>query len=421
MARIQPFHALRYPAHLSQDMARLTAPPYDVITEQDRQRLESLHPCNVVRLILPGQAGKVEDGSFYTGAATLLKHWQEDGTLVRDPRAAFYPYRQSFRGPDGELTSRLGFLGALALPGRTETDQAILPHEKTLAGPRKDRTRLILACRANLSPIFLLHPDSQETAGATLEDATRVAPLSRFEDPLGITHELWKVDEPAKTQRLEQSLLADWTLIADGHHRYESALAVRDMLPGEEGAGFVLAFFCSLKDRGFRIFPIHRLLRGGDASLPQDIARGVRERHRVEPLAPGIGPDEILRHLRQAGERTLAVVTREDPVLLVRLATQAGVAEDPLEEFDTVLLQKEIFRGVFGFSDQDITSGAVGYTSDAAEAFRQVRAGQSKAAFLLNPLKVDAVVRAAQAGHRLPQKSTYFYPKVYTGLVIRTF
>jgi uncharacterized protein (DUF1015 family) len=272
-----------------------------------------------------------------------------------------------------------------------------------------------------LSPIFLLHPDSQETAGATLEDATRVAPLSRFEDPLGITHELWKVDEPAKTQRLEQSLLADWTLIADGHHRYESALAVRDMLPGEEGAGFVLAFFCSLKDRGFRIFPIHRLLRGGEASLPQDIVRGVRERHRVEPLAPGIGPDEILRHLRQAGERTLAMVTREDPVLLVRLATQAGVAEDPLEEFDTVLLQKEIFRGVFGFSDQDITSGAVGYTSDAAEAFRQVRAGQSKAAFLLNPLKVDAVVRAAQAGHRLPQKSTYFYPKVYTGLVIRTF
>jgi uncharacterized protein (DUF1015 family) len=421
MARIHPFRALRYPSHLSAEMARLTAPPYDVITEPDRQRLESLHPRNVVRLILPSQAGQVEDGSFYTGAASLLRQWQEDGTLARDPRPAFYPYRQTFRGPDGELSSRLGFLAALALPGRKESDKAILPHEKTLEGPRKDRTRLILACRANLSPIFLLHPDSQETTGAALEEATRPPPVTKFEDPSGVTHELWKVDELAQTLRLEQSLLADWTLIADGHHRYESALAVRDTLPGEAGAGYVLAFFCSMKDRGFRIFPIHRLLRGGDAALTQDIAGAIRARHRLESLPPGSGPDEILRHLREAGERSFAVVTREDPVLLLKLAAQPSAAEDPLQDFDTVLLQKEVFSGVFGLSETDIASGTVGYTADAAEAFRQVRAGESKAAFLLNPLKVDAVVRAARAGHRLPQKSTYFYPKVYTGLVIRTF
>ena len=421
MVHVHPFPALRYSSRLSQDMARLTAPPYDVISEQERQRLESLHPRNVVRLILPGQAGNAEDGSFYAGAAALLSQWQEDGTLERDSRPAFYPYRQSFRGPDGELSSRLGFLGALALPDRADSEQAILPHEKTLEGPRRDRTRLILACRANLSPIFLLHPDSTKTVGATLEEAARMPPLSRFEDPAGVTHELWKLDEPAMTRKLQESLLADWTLIADGHHRYESALAVRDTLPREEGAGYVLAFFCSLQDRGFRIFPIHRLLRGGDDGRTGDIASAIRKRHRVEPLPSGIGADELLRRLRQAGERSFAVVTRKDPPMLVSLATEGAPAKDPLEEFDTVLLQKEILRGIFGLTDQDISSGAVGYTSDASEAFRQVGAAQAKAAFLLNPLRVEAVVRAAQGGHRLPQKSTYFYPKVYTGLVIRTF
>jgi len=421
MASIVPFPALRYPAHLSQEMSLLTAPPYDVITQADRKRLEGLHPRNVVRLILPGEAGRAEDGSFYTGAAALLSRWQEEGTLARDPSAAFYPYRQTFRGPDGELSSRLGFLGALALPGKAGTEKAILPHEKTLEGPRQDRTRLILACRANLSPIFLLHPDSTGRTGETLEEFTQKAPLSKFDDPAGVTHELWKMDEPELTRRLQESLRTDWTLIADGHHRYESALAVREALPGEPGSGYVLAFFCSLQDRGFRIFPIHRLLRGGDELLTRNIATVMRERHRVESLPEGSGPDEILRRLHEAGERTFALVTREEPALLVSLESSAGRREDPLEEFDTVLLQKTIFSQVFGLSERDIASGAVGYTSDATEALRQVRAAEAKAAFLLNPLNVEAVVRAAQAGLRLPQKSTYFYPKVYTGLVIRTF
>ena len=421
MAHVLPFRALRYPARLSQEMARLTAPPYDVIAEKERLRLENLDPHNVVRLILPGPAGRAEDGSFYTGAAALLKRWQEEGTLVRDPEPAFYPYRQTFRGPEGELSSRLGFLGALALPGKADSEKTILEHEMTLEGPRQDRTRLILACRANLSPIFLLHPDSTQRVGTTLAEVTGVPPLSRFEDPYGVMHELWRVDDPATTKRLEQALLADWTLIADGHHRYESALAVREMLPGEAGAGHVLAFFCSLQDRGFRIFPIHRLLRGGDDSRTRDFVRKLRESHRVESLPPDSGPDEILQRLRQAGERFFALVTREDPPILVSLADAGSPAEDPLEEFDTVLLQKEIFSRMLGLTSKDIGSGAVAYTSDAAEALRQVRASEAKAAFLLNPLKVEAVVRAAQRGLRLPQKSTYFYPKVYTGLVIRTF
>jgi len=400
-------------------MGDLAAPPYDVITPEEHRRLEARHPRNVVRLILPGEAGRVEDGTFYQGAASILQAWRDDGTLELDPAPAFYAYRQSFHGPDGRPAARLGFLGALALPDQEDRGE-VLPHEKTLEGPRRDRTRLILACRANLSPIFLLHPDSTGEAGSALAEAASRPPLLRFEDASGVVHELWRMDAPDLTRRLEAAMAPDWTLIADGHHRYESALAARDLLPGMEGAGYVLAFFCSLKDSGFRIFPIHRLLRGADSHRSRPIAPlGARDGKAI-PLAEDAPPDRILEQLARAGEHHVAVVPHEERPFLLPLASP-GMSSDPLLDFDTILLQREIFGGWFHLTDEDIAAGAVGYTADAAEAIRQVKAGEATAAFLLNPLNVESVVRAAQAGLVLPQKSTYFYPKVYTGLVIRPF
>jgi uncharacterized protein (DUF1015 family) len=241
---------------------RISPPlPTTSLRKQARARYEALHPRNVVRLILPGEAGRIQDGSFYSGAAALLRAWQQEGTLEKDPAASFYPYRQTFRGPDGEHAARLGFLGALALPAAGAGEKMVLPHEKTLDAPRRDRTRLIEACRANLSPIFLLHPDSTGGAGKALAEAVSGPPLFTFQDDARVIHEMWRMDSSSAIAKLEQALAADWTLIADGHHRYESAMAVRNEHPEEEGAGYVLAFFCSLQDRGFRVFPIHRLLR----------------------------------------------------------------------------------------------------------------------------------------------------------------
>ena len=422
MPRVIPFRGLRFHARHAAEMSRLAAPPYDVISEQDRLRYEGLHPRNVVRLILPGEAGRVEDGSFYAGAAALLRKWQEEGTLELDPRPAFYPYRQTFMGPEGERAVRLGFLGSLALPPGQEGDNTVLPHETTLDGPRKDRTRLITACRANLSPVFLLHPDSTGRVETCLQDATSDPPLFAFEDAAGVLHELWKMEDTLKVARLEEALLPDWSLIADGHHRYESALAVRDSLPDEEGAGGVLAFFCSLRDRGFRVFPIHRLLRArGARAGSSNLAKILARQHVLEEIPSGAGPDQILGHLRRIGERCVAVVTPDAAPLVVRMVPADRTPGDPVEDLDTVLLQREILTGVLGISGEDVAGGAIGYTSDAVEAVRQVRSGEARAAFLLNPLKVESVIRAAQAGRRLPQKSTYFYPKVYTGLVIRPF
>ena len=421
MARVVPFQGLRYAPQHSAEMARLAAPPYDVISEEERVRYAALHPKNIVRLILPGEAGKVEDGSFYTGAAAMLRRWREEGTLVQDAVPSFYPYRQTFRGPDGEVASRTGFLGALELRAQESREAGVLPHEKTLEAPRRDRTRLIAACRANLSPIFLLHPDSGGQAGACLDEATRQEPLCSFTDRGEVRHELWMLPDGPLVPRLAGALAAEWTLIADGHHRYESAMAVRDSLPEVRGAGFVLAFFCSLKDRGFRIFPIHRILKSApNTSGGEPLERLLARRHQVEILSGDAGPESILLALRRSGERTFGVVPRSGAPFLVKVVP-AETEEDPAGELDTVLLERRILTDSLGVTASDIAAGALGFTADAAQAFRQAREGEAWAAFLLNPLRTESVVRAAQAGIRLPQKSTYFYPKVFTGLVIRPF
>ncbi|PYQ14124.1 MAG: hypothetical protein DMH00_02375 [Acidobacteria bacterium] len=422
MTEIVPFRALRYHPRFAAEMARLVAPPYDVISAQELTHYLKLHPRNVVRLILPGEAGRREDGSFYSGAAALLHRWQEEGTLQQDPEASFYPYRQTYRGPDGKEIRRLGFLGALTLPPRGGTGRTVLPHEKTLDAPRQDRTRLIEACRANLSPIFLLHPDTTGGAGRCLESAAHREPLFVFRDGMGVTHELWRMHEMGDVARLQEALLPDWTLIADGHHRFESAMDVRDRLPGDPGARYVLAFFCSLGDRGFRVFPIHRLLQERQAPGQEgDLAGILRQRHAVTDLPKDAEPEEILGRLREVGERHFAVIVRNAPPLLLRIDGPTAQTSDPLEELDTILLQREILTATLGISLEAVAGGAIGYTPDAGEAIRKVKRGEVEGAFLLNPLRVESVVRAAQAGLRLPQKSTYFYPKVYSGLVIRPF
>jgi uncharacterized protein (DUF1015 family) len=419
MARVVPFRALRYATRLAGEMARLATPPYDVISEAERSRFETLHPRNVIRLILPGEAGRSEDGSFYSGAAALLRAWQQEGTLEKDPVASFYPYRQSFRGPDGEQAARLGFLGALALPSGPG-EKIVLPHERTLDAPRRDRTRLIEACRANLSPIFLLHPDSTGEAGRALAEVVSGPPLFTFQDDARVTHEMWKADSAFAVEKLQQALRADWTLIADGHHRYESAMAVRNEHPEEEGAGYVLAFFCSLQDRGFRVFPIHRLLRPSPGKgTTQELKQALSRRHIVTEMPQNAGPEEVLSRVRTAGAGCFGVLLPQGGPLLLQVGPAAGEVKEG--DLDTELLQREVLTGTLGISAQEISGGAVAFTPDASEAFRRVREGESRAAFLLNPLKIESVVRAAQAGRRLPQKSTYFYPKVYTGLVIRPF
>jgi uncharacterized protein (DUF1015 family) len=421
VAQVLPFRGLRYHSRYAGELARLTTPPYDVIGAQEKAEYEKSHPRNIIRLILPGEAGNPEDGTFYSGAAALLDRWRRDETLVRDPQPAFYPYRQTYRSPDDAPASRFGFLGALELPQPGQT--GALPHEKTLQAPREDRTRLMLACRANLSPIFLLHPDETGEVGSILGRTTRRQPLLEMTDRRGVRHELWKLEDPREIGRIRLGMAADWTLIADGHHRYESALAVRRELPDVEGARFVLAFFCSPKDEGFRIFPIHRLVRPTEKTDADRIGQRLEGEFPSQRCPEGSGVDELLAALKADRPGSFGVVLRGRPPFVIRIPVTQGKdgAEEQVENLDPVLLEREIFFRLLGISPSAVAGGAVAFTPDARDALRQVETGEAAAAFLLRPLDVKAVIEAARAGLRLPQKSTYFYPKLLTGLVLRPF
>ena len=421
MAQVFPFRGLRYHSRFTGEIDRLTTPPYDVIGEQERESYEKAHPRNIVRLILPGEAGRPEDGTFYSGAAALLDRWRREETLVLDSQPGFYPYRQTYRSPEGSPASRLGFLGALALPEAGQS--GALPHERTLHAPREDRTRLILACRANLSPIFLLHPDDSGEVGSVLGRAALRAPLVEMTDRRGVRHELWRMDDPEEIGRIRRGMSSDWTLIADGHHRYESAQAVMRQLPDVEGARSVLAFFCSLKDEGFRIFPIHRLVRPTGSADTERIGKLLEREFPVLACSEGAGIEELMAALKETGPGSFGVGLKGRPPFVIHIHPLPREAdpEAQVENLDPVLLEREILSRLLGISPEAVAGGAVAFTSDAREAFRQVDQGEAAAAFFLRPLDVEVVVRAARAGLRLPQKSTYFYPKLLTGLVLRPF
>jgi uncharacterized protein (DUF1015 family) len=232
---------------------------------------------------------------------------------------------------------------------------------------------------------------------------------------------MWKVPLEREVGDLSHAMSRDWVLIADGHHRHESALAVKRLLPGVEGAGRVLAFFLSLRDAGFRIFPIHRLLLPGLSLSPDSIAARLRESIPTRDLAAGVGPREILEEVGRAGPGWFGVAPRGHPPFLAAAGSRTGTGGDPLERLETVALQRRVFEEILGIPSEAVARGGVGYTADASEALRKVTSGEASAAFLLNPLQMEDVIAAARAGTRLPQKSTYFYPKIPTGLLIRPF
>jgi len=404
-------------------MGQLTVPPYDVIGKEDREKYLRAHPKNIVRLILPQRPSGGDSSVTYRGPAKLLSQWRREKTLILEKERAFYPYRQTYCGPDGDERSRAGFLGALALDDASPGGGA-LPHEKTMPGPRRDRMQLMIACRANLSPILLIHNDAEREAEAFLEKAMSSPELYDFRDELGIRHQLWRTTDRAAIEGLREGMQNDWSLIADGHHRYESSRDLLREFPDEKGASHILGFFCSLRDRGFKVFPIHRTLVSADLPPGETIRRLLESRWPLRKVAQPATLEGVLAALGEATPGTVGVVTKGDPPFLLPLTHEDGPGAPtvPIEgRVDTSLLEKEVFSGLLGLSPERTAGDRVTYTPRAEEAWRRVQAGEAAAAFLLKPMSVDAVVRAARNGVRLPQKSTYFYPKLLTGLVIRPF
>ena len=415
MADVQPLRTLRYDLGAVGSLEAVIAPPYDVIDDALRAELASRSPFNVVEIDLPrAPAG----GDPYLHAADTFQAWRQQGVLIREREPALWALCQEYVGPDGSAHRRQGFFARVRVeeygPGR------IRPHERTQPGPKEDRLRLTHATRANLSPVFSLFSDPDGTARETLERAASGEPFASARDLDGTVNTLWRLREPESIAALREALVDTELLIADGHHRYETARLYADEVGGEGEHRYVLMFLCSLSDEGLTVFPTHRLLTGlKDSPQKQQAIREVLLRDfQVEEVPPDqLQPNGrgIAFGYMDSFHRTPYRVTLKDASIAD--AALAGRPE-PYRRLDTAVLEALVLRGALGMSEDDIAHlRGLDYSKDLDDARAAVESGRADAGFFLSATPVDQVQAVAEAGESMPPKSTYFFPKIPTGLV----
>lgn len=426
MAEMRPFRGLRYDPARSGPLDRVIAPPYDVISAAQQAALYAASPYNVVRL----EYGQEQGEQRYAAAAHKIAAWRRDGVLTEEPQPALYLYEQRFqRG--GSAYRRRALLGRV----RIEPFAAgiIRPHEFTLSGPKEDRLRLLGATHTQVSPVYCLYRADAGDPLASLELNEATTGAVSAVDLNGEAHTLAPVTDRATQQRVAAYLAPKTLYIADGHHRYETSLRYRDerraaatTWTGDEPENFVMMAVTPYDDPGLLILPIHRIVR---APLPADVAARLRRYFDVKRL-PGDGPLAVEAALRRlhahagAGSAFLAAGI-EPGLLLLTPKDRAGIeALMPAERsaawraLDVNVLQYGILEAALGISmDAIAAGGALDFTEDAQGALSAVDAGAS-AAFLVNPTRAEEIFAVADTGDRMPQKSTYFYPKLGTGLVL---
>jgi len=395
MAKIWPFRGVRYDPARVPSLSAVLAPPYDVISREEQAALYARSPYNVVRLILPREADRG------AAAARTLREWMEAGILVRDPEPAIYFYSQRFRMPDGTEHVRDGILCRLGL--EEFSSGIVRPHERTFPGPKADRLALLRATGAHLSPIFGLYARPNERLRALAGVAG--APLVDVTMPNGEVHQLWRVVEPGVLRELQAALAKETVYIADGHHRYETGLAYWRERGGGRDAGTILACLSNMEEEGLVVLPTHRLVRPPLRREAATVVSMLAEHFVVAPW-PAHEPRPVGAIDVILPEHRFRV--RPKPGLTATLTECAPV----IRELDVAVLHGAILGPILGASPADLE-----FTHDDAEAIGAVVAGRAAAALLVNPPTMAQIRAVCLAGELMPEKSTYFYPKLADGLV----
>jgi uncharacterized protein (DUF1015 family) len=411
VTRIRPFRGLRYdPERVRLD--KVLVPPYDVVAPDEREVFYARDPHNAIRLELTRDVADEAD-TDYAEVAETLSAWQREGVLVREAAPALYGLRQRFSAPDGSQKLREGFFAELQLEDYAK--RVVLPHERTMRGPKADRLKLLRATRANLSVIFLLYEDREGAVADALAGSFAGGALASGVDPAGVENTLSRVDAADAVRRVCGFLSERSVVIADGHHRYETALGYRDENPGDPAARWTLAYFANAFAPGTLLLPIHRVIVKGTAPQPAAWAERLpgwrcREVPLPEPDAvPGVLAEQLAPH---AGEHAFAA---DDGSGILRIFTR-GRSDG---ELGVRVVHREVIDGVFGLDEAAVRDGAVAFPKDPVRAARDVREGRGAVALYLNPLDADDVFRTTRAGEVMPQKSTLFAPKLPSGLLFR--
>lgn len=421
MARIKPFAAIRYDEAVVGELSKVTSPPYDVISPEDRVYYHRLHPNNFVRLVLGEELPTDTDSdNRFTRAKRYLDDWLASGALKQDAEPSIFVYQQIFEIGGAQKSVR-GFTAAVGL--QDYADKVILPHENTLARPKSDLAVLIRQVKANLDCIYGLYADPQRVLDKIMDKAMAAKPTEEAVDKNGVVNRFWAVTDAAEIGKVQAFLADQQIAIADGHHRYETALAYRDEMREATGCAcgncefdYLMMTLVNVYEKDMTIYPTHRVL----GNLSQDALARLNE-NLGESFEVNASSKETLID-DMAREGTIGMYRSGNATILKPKPGAESLipGSQASRKLELNVLHKLILEKHLGIDDEKLRNQAhIIYTRDVDEAFGLVDSGQRQIAFLLNHIAVKAVLDVAAAGEKMPQKATYFYPKLLSGLALR--
>lgn len=439
MATVIPLKGILYNPEKITDSAKVTTPPYDVISPDQQATFYKRHPNNAIRLILNrAETTDTERDTPHTRSAGYFRQWIAEGILKQDEQAALYLKAITYVHEKKAIT-RYGLMARVGIEPFEK--RIILPHEKTFSKVRSERLELMKATHCNYCPIFSLYPDDGRVLTALQHAVDQSAPIVDFEDDQGHRHRLWRIIDPSIHRRVAEAMKDKRLYIADGHHRYETALNfkkhLQDTDPGfsdSHPANFVLMYLCSMSDPGLIILPAHRLLKAVSA---EDMRQAIKTSCTYFNVAEYPYTPENRQPVEQtfladlsasAHRQSIGIYAHRQPVFYL-LTLKAGVMDElfgdkldaSLRLLDVTVLTRLVFMKIMGFDQTRLDNEQlIGYASTADMALQSVDTGAYDAAFILNPARIEQVQEIAQKGLIMPRKSTYFYPKVKSGLVMNT-
>jgi uncharacterized protein (DUF1015 family) len=408
LANIYPFQPYRYSAKAG-DINNLVTQPYDKINPAMRSRYLSLSPHNLVRVILGERfPNDTDTENVYTRAEKHFNEWIAQGLLEKDPKPGFYAYFQEFTPPDStERMTRKGFIGLGAVEDYSK--QIVHRHEQTLSGPKKDRMQVLSHTNAHFGQIFMLYPDREGAIDRILDEAASAAPTSVVNDEYGVAHKLWRIDDPARVAELQRLMSDKKLLIADGHHRYETALAFRDAHPELEDAKRVMMTFVNMYSPGLKILATHRVLSNLEGFDVNTLVEKLSREFKVHQAAT---VSELKALLDDESKLRIGVAAQGSSKFFVL------ERERKPEDLDVRILHDDLLGRAMGIDEAAVRDEKhIKYVRGVDAAIDAVKQG-AQVAFLLQPTSVDQMANTSFAGGVMPQKSTDFYPKMLTGLTI---
>ena len=442
MAKIAPFRGLRFNPEKIDRMEDVVTPPYDVIDEKAQVALLSKNPYNMIQLDLTKHAGVTPAAGRYEGAKNLFDRWQEEGVLIRDSKPAMYLYHIRYNLPNGRSFTRKGLV---CLVGLAEFDEGIVkPHEKTFRSVTDDRLKLIETCQAQFSQVFSLYSDENGEIIAALEGACPQEPLYTVEDQDGCRHTLWAVTDREVLAKISSAFKDKSVYIADGHHRYSTALQLRELMSKRQGSvaenspyNHIMMYLCPMEDPGLSVLPTHRLVYFPGRIGANDLVLRMQDYFDIEEISGGSREtllEQVLGRMDEKQQHQTVFGMYEpkaDRCFLMSLkpvvmARAVGRELPPaLQELDVVVLSDLVVERLLGLShEQCDNEGLIAYYSDPDDALDNAvkiasqNGEKSPILFLMNHTPVAQVKKIADENLIMPHKSTYFYPKILTGLLI---